>query len=836
MANKLVYTSAPKGLIPGSCGFCTVAGTRGMTKTVVDALEGLAGYRRVYETTDALHRNPVAFSHLMVATPRGRLRVLARIAEAQPDYSGRTNHIASFLQLEEAETPKRGPAYLFSQPGLFETQWPNAQPPIAYPAPIAIPMEEDTYPRPCEYWRVAVDDPGWAGVLASTIETRRLAILVVRPTIDVLKLFQEAIALLPANQRWNATFATYYTNTLKNVDCLWRGVVAGSPEEAQARATAGALILDFAALPSIETFKTNPTIWRWIEIARQPVDKLAPISKKPVAVASKSQTAPRSVSVPPPSAKSAPGAVPSPATSPATPPPQRKTSVPPPPTIPNAKNVPAPQPYATSSASGASGNSSSLPKRIRATGGLQLPPIPPNSPDPIAALEQALAKQTANVEKERGIIIQEIYNRHKTARRIDAWMAKHRKLWTLISWLLMLPWIVYLLCVDQGIIDVVPWSAKDEPVATVPVEEEPEGELAATSSSAPVANPKKESSSESPFDLGAFEAEINEDLKTPRENLQKYQGELASFWPEHERLMTRCQVLKGVATGAKRYRDFGDNGALASATSIEKQLLDVKSRLNGSEARLSGEISQAETFLEEFKKEDLQTITPDQLQNKREALFTCIKNVNDWKDDFDYVTKNGELLRALNRDIDSARDRIAGQSVNVFSLGSLKLELPQTIAMNRFCKSFDVLVDDLATTTSPAYDPEFFRKNLLEQITKGAGSRTSLDKRIFALYSSKEELKNGFYVCFIDTIKNGTMSCLEEKVMKFVCRFDGDGANGISPDVEMLDKYVTLNGPETKSVFAFVLQEADDPRQKDDLLGVLEIHLPDEAVDALVGE
>ena len=52
MANKLVYTSAPKGLIPGSCGFCTVAGTRGMTKSVVDALEGLAGYRRVYETTD----------------------------------------------------------------------------------------------------------------------------------------------------------------------------------------------------------------------------------------------------------------------------------------------------------------------------------------------------------------------------------------------------------------------------------------------------------------------------------------------------------------------------------------------------------------------------------------------------------------------------------------------------------------------------------------------------------------------------------------------------------------------------------------------------------------
>ena len=119
MANKLVYTSAPKGLIPGSCGFCTVAGTRGMTKSVVDALEGLAGYRRVYETTDGARLNPVAFSHLIVDSPRGRLRVLARIADAQPDYSGRTNHIASFLQLGDAETPESGPAELFYKPGLF---------------------------------------------------------------------------------------------------------------------------------------------------------------------------------------------------------------------------------------------------------------------------------------------------------------------------------------------------------------------------------------------------------------------------------------------------------------------------------------------------------------------------------------------------------------------------------------------------------------------------------------------------------------------------------------------------------------------------------------------
>ncbi|MDO5749418.1 MAG: hypothetical protein Q4Q42_07270 [Planctomycetia bacterium] len=329
MANKLVYTSAPKGLMPGTFGFCTVAATRGMTKTVVDALEGLAGYRRVYETTDGASLNPVAFSHLLVDTPRGRLRVLARIAEAQPDYSGRTNHIASFLQLGDAEKPERGPAELFYKPGLFETQWPNGQAPIAYPSPVVIPMEEDARPLSCEYWSAVAGDPGWAGVLASTVETRRPTFLVVHPTIDVLKLFQEAVALLPANQRWNATFATYYTNALKNVDSLWRGVVVDSPEEAQARATGGNLLLDFRALPSIESFQTNSTIGRWIEIAREPISKLAPTFKTPLVPAPNPPTPPLRVSVPvpPPCATVVPGAAQVSVPDPATPMPQKESTV-----------------------------------------------------------------------------------------------------------------------------------------------------------------------------------------------------------------------------------------------------------------------------------------------------------------------------------------------------------------------------------------------------------------------------------------------------------------------------------------------------------------------------
>ncbi len=749
MANKLVYTSAPKGLIPGSCGFCTVAGTRGMTKTVVDALEGLAGYRRVYETTDALHRNPVAFSHLMVATPRGRLRVLARIAEARPDYSGRTNHIASFLQLEEAETPKRGPAYLFSQPGLFETQWPNAQPPIAYPSPVAIPMEEDTYPRPCDYWRVVADDPGWAGVLASTIETRRLAILVVRPTIDVLKLFQEAIALLPANQRWNATFATYYTNTLKNVDCLWRGVVVGSPEEAQARATSGALILDFTALPAIESFKTNPTIWRWVEIARQPVDRLALYFNQPAAAPSNSQTPPTSrrfVHVPPSSAKTTLAAVPPPTPGSATPPPARRTNV-------------------------------HVPRRRR---------------------------------------------------RPDIWIARHRKLLTLLCWIGTLPWI-YLTCFELGIIDAIPWRAKDEPVATVPVDEE------------------TQTPEDPPFDRDAYVQSVENSLQKPRELLKKYQESLAPLVSKkYDNLMIRIQILDE-ARGAlgDRYSPLKSdyNGSFKTpylkmkeeAENVEK----AKKTLTENKKKLAERIQQVDTLLDDFNSVDLQVIDRTELDKKIQEINDAKVVANEIFADPDKLTSNGRLLSDLEGKIEGAAYSLTKNPVVVIGFERLTFEIPARVGMNSYCKSLDTLVGDIEATAPSSIDGEQFRTDLLEQIKKTVSDKSFMDKRVYALYSSKEELKNGFFIFLIDSEKYSTMLRLNGKIMKFACRFDGGVVDVTSPFVEKIEEYDEeydlFGGDMLENVYVLVY-ETLVTGGKLHCDGVFKTHLPDEAISALVGE
>ena len=253
MAYQLVYTSSPRGLKPGAFGFCVVACTRGMKEQTTSALEALSGYRRIYADPRDASRNPTSCSHVLFETATGRLRILARVADAGLDYSGRTNKIASFLDVSENELAPPGPAALFSQPGLFVANWSSSSAPQYYEAPIALPNYVPI-PLGCNEWRKTTGDPAWAGVLASTVATRRPVVLIARPEQNVLQLFQESLALLPPGERWKATFSTYYMKTPPGVQCQWKAVMQGSPEELALRSTPGALVLDLTNpinLPSL---------------------------------------------------------------------------------------------------------------------------------------------------------------------------------------------------------------------------------------------------------------------------------------------------------------------------------------------------------------------------------------------------------------------------------------------------------------------------------------------------------------------------------------------------------------------------------------------------------
>ena len=68
MSQELHYTSAPRGLKPGSRGFCTVASTVGLSGPLAERLESLSGYQPIYPVHDpAAARNPVNFMHIKPA-------------------------------------------------------------------------------------------------------------------------------------------------------------------------------------------------------------------------------------------------------------------------------------------------------------------------------------------------------------------------------------------------------------------------------------------------------------------------------------------------------------------------------------------------------------------------------------------------------------------------------------------------------------------------------------------------------------------------------------------------------------------------------------------------
>ena len=207
MAQKLVYTSSPKGLQPGAYGFCVVAATRGLHDRVASFLASTSGYRRVFSPESGqANLNPVSHTHMLVDNLGQTFRILSRVADAGLDYTNRTNKIASFLLPDRNELVSAGPAALFDVPGLFYTSW-NQAPTWFEPTPIpAAPEPASTL---CSEWARVMGAPDWGAALAATVYSGAPVALVYEPgrNVDVLKMFQESIHLLPVNMRWNATFS-----------------------------------------------------------------------------------------------------------------------------------------------------------------------------------------------------------------------------------------------------------------------------------------------------------------------------------------------------------------------------------------------------------------------------------------------------------------------------------------------------------------------------------------------------------------------------------------------------------------------------------------------------
>ena len=125
MPQQLIYTSAPRGVVAGRSGHCTVARSATMREALMLQLEKLSYYQHL--SLSGGQERPIHCCRLLDI--RGsRYHVLTRIQDAGLDFTGRTNFVAHHLVLapEEVRQFASAPVILREWPG-WVSSW-NKEP------------------------------------------------------------------------------------------------------------------------------------------------------------------------------------------------------------------------------------------------------------------------------------------------------------------------------------------------------------------------------------------------------------------------------------------------------------------------------------------------------------------------------------------------------------------------------------------------------------------------------------------------------------------------------------------------------------------------------------
>src|SRR5262245_324329 len=163
MSHELYYTSALKGVRPGSNGYCTVAVTQGMPGPLVERLETLADYRPLPDGAERNGGDPIVLTHYRISVQGKSWHVISRICMAGLDHTRRRVFFAHHVALEASELPPGGPAWLAGRPDSLETQWDGR---VRVLPTGRRPVMGDIRPGGCRAWAQVTGDAGWAGYLA----------------------------------------------------------------------------------------------------------------------------------------------------------------------------------------------------------------------------------------------------------------------------------------------------------------------------------------------------------------------------------------------------------------------------------------------------------------------------------------------------------------------------------------------------------------------------------------------------------------------------------------------------------------------------------------------
>lgn len=248
MPHELLYTSAPRGLDQGTCGFCTVQRSAGLDRVVQRQLESLSGLGVTAGAT--AFQNRAIVMHTSMIGPGGTCRVLSRISVGGEDYSGRANLVAHHLVIPVSECPACGPALLAATSGVLKSSWDGR---VAQTPAVSFPGRAMQVPSGAPSWREAFGDSGWAGAVLFELSRQRSqpTWVIVPDGTDALRLIVELTMCLQPAERWSVSFATEYQPLPAGTQCLLRFVSQSSPLVAGIPQRGGSGIVDLTQRNSL---------------------------------------------------------------------------------------------------------------------------------------------------------------------------------------------------------------------------------------------------------------------------------------------------------------------------------------------------------------------------------------------------------------------------------------------------------------------------------------------------------------------------------------------------------------------------------------------------------
>jgi hypothetical protein len=229
------------------------------------------------------------------------LSVLSRIAFSGADYSGRTNKIAHHFLLEHGEQSPNGPAWMLmamAENKVLVAGY-SGEPRNLPKRDLRTLLPADSQlPEPATTWQSQTGDAGWAGMLVKAFrENPKVpAFVIFAPGQQLLPLFEEALALLPPEERWQVGFATHYTALPAGCQYHWRGIIAGSPATKEIQRFPNATVLDLTTALGRAPDNTftqaarTGTVLPPVRAPERPKIQIVERAPQPVAVAAEAAT------------------------------------------------------------------------------------------------------------------------------------------------------------------------------------------------------------------------------------------------------------------------------------------------------------------------------------------------------------------------------------------------------------------------------------------------------------------------------------------------------------------------------------------------------------------